>query len=423
MEFTTEQNSMIQTKIVPGNFGPLKGADANARITGPCGDTMEFWILIKNNCIHIATFTTDGCRHSILCGSAAASLATGLSLHIAKDIDPKQILAVAENIPVQSHHCALLAANTLKAAINHYQSKQNNPPKCDSCHKKACQDQPQTDRINRNQPPPLTPHPLKINHKILVLSGKGGVGKSMVAVNLATDLAMKGKKVGLLDIDIHGPSIPTMLGLINQPVQSTQDSITPIRVGNLRVMSIGFLLNNPDDAVIWRGPIKIKIIDQFLQNVHWGKLDYLIIDCPPGTGDEPLSICQRLETPQGALLVTTPQEVAAADVRKTVNFCRQLHIPIIGIVENMSEFFCPKCAEIIHIFDTGAGNRLASTFEIPFLGSIPIDPEITKASDQGKPFVQHSPHSAATLAFTQRITTPVLSLTKNNFSSKKTPNN
>ena len=228
-----------------------------------------------------------------------------------------------------------------------------------------------------------------IRHKVIVLSGKGGVGKSTVAVNLATALMMSGKRVGLLDVDVHGPSIPTMLGLEHETINGCEDGLLPIELGDMKIMSLGFLLQNPDDAVIWRGPMKMGVIKQFLMDVVWGDLDYLIIDSPPGTGDEPLSVCQLIGTLDGAVIVTTPQKVAAVDVRKSITFCRQLHVPVLGIVENMSGFACPKCGEVTQILPSGGGKRIAEDMTVPFLGSIPMDPKIAEASDSGRAFVHH----------------------------------
>jgi len=228
----------------------------------------------------------------------------------------------------------------------------------------------------------------RIRHKIVVLSGKGGVGKSTVAVNLATALMLSGKRVGLLDVDIHGPSIPTLLGLEQETIRGCEEGLLPIEQGALKVMSLGFLLKNPDDAVIWRGPMKTGAIRQFLEDVVWGDLDYLIIDSPPGTGDEPLSVCQLIEALDGAVIVTTPQKVAAVDVRKSITFCRRLQVPVLGVVENMSGFACPKCGEITHILPAGGGKRMAEDMHVPFLGSIPMDPEIAAAGDSGRAFIQ-----------------------------------
>jgi len=228
----------------------------------------------------------------------------------------------------------------------------------------------------------------RITHKIVVLSSKGGVGKSTVAVNLAVSLARKKFKTGLLDIDIHGPSVPKLLGLEKSKLFGTDDGkILPVEYDDfLKVMSVGFMLSEADDAVIWRGPLKYGIIKQFLKDVLWGNLDYLIVDSPPGTGDEPLSVCQLMEKPEGAVIVTTPQDVALVDVRKSITFCRQLNMPVIGVIENMSGFICPHCGNESKIFKSGGGKNMALDMSVPFLGSIPIDIGIVEKSDAGTPF-------------------------------------
>jgi ATP-binding protein involved in chromosome partitioning len=234
----------------------------------------------------------------------------------------------------------------------------------------------------------------RIKHKIVVLSGKGGVGKSTVAVNLAAALMMAGKRVGLLDVDIHGPSIPTMLGLERERIQGSEGGLLPIDISGLKVMSLGFLLQNQDDAVIWRGPMKMGVIKQFLKDVAWGDLDYLIIDSPPGTGDEPLSVCQLIGALDGAVIVTTPQKVAAVDVRKSITFCRQLQVPVLGVVENMSGFVCPKCGEVTQILPSGGGKRIAKDMNVPFLGAIPMEPKIAEAGDSGRAWFGQDPASS-----------------------------
>jgi len=240
----------------------------------------------------------------------------------------------------------------------------------------------------------------RIKHKILVLSGKGGVGKSTVAANLAMSLALAGKKVGLLDIDIHGPSVPKILGIEKEIVKTIGDTLLPVEMtGNLKVMSIGFLLRQSDDAVIWRGPMKYQMIKQFLKDVQWGILDFLIVDSPPGTGDEPLSIVQLLENADGAVIVTTPQEVALSDVRKCISFCNNLNLSVLGVLEKMSGFICPKCGEETDIFKSGGGEIMARQMGVPFLGRIPIDPQIVRACDSGQPYVQHYNLSQAALSF------------------------
>jgi len=251
----------------------------------------------------------------------------------------------------------------------------------------------------------------RIKRKILILSGKGGVGKSTVAANLALTLARAGKQVGLLDVDIHGPSIPKLLGLEAHAITGAGSSLLPVEFnGHLKVMSIGFVLQNRDDAVIWRGPLKMNAIKQFLQDVEWGDLDYLVIDCPPGTGDEPLSVAQLVENADGAIVVTTPQDIAILDVRKSVSFCRQLNLPVLGVIENMSGFVCPHCGKRADIFKAGGGETMAKDMDVPFLGRIPIDPRIVEASDSGTPYVQAYAESEAAQAFNKAVD-PIIAAT------------
>jgi len=244
-----------------------------------------------------------------------------------------------------------------------------------------------------------------VKHKILVLSGKGGVGKSTFSSQLSFALAENlEQQVGLLDIDICGPSIPRLLGLEGEQVHHSNVGWSPVFVQeNLGVMSVGFMLNNPDDAIIWRGPKKNALIKQFLKDVDWGELDYLVIDTPPGTSDEHLSIAQYLKStnPDGAVIITTPQEVALLDVRKEINFCKKVGLPIIGVVENMSGFVCPKCKTETKIFPptTGGAEKMAQEMGVPFLGRIPIDPRIARACDEGRFYLSEFPDSAATIAF------------------------
>jgi len=228
----------------------------------------------------------------------------------------------------------------------------------------------------------------RIKHKIIVLSGKGGVGKSTVASNLALSLAAKGRKTGLMDVDIHGPSIPRILGLEGSPVEVFDGELVPVPLAdNLKVVSVGFLLKGTDEAVIWRGPMKMGMIKQFIRDVVWDDLDYLVVDCPPGTGDEPLSVIQLMEELDGAVIVTTPQDLAIIDVRRSIQFCKTVNVPVLGVIENMSGFVCPHCGEKTDIFSTGGGEKMAAEMDVPFLGRIPIDPAIAKASDEGKPYI------------------------------------
>jgi len=250
----------------------------------------------------------------------------------------------------------------------------------------------------------LTKRMGNIAHKILVLSGKGGVGKSTVAVNLAVALKNAGKRVGILDVDVHGPSVPKLLGLDGAsvgmgPGVDGNAGMVPVDADGVQVMSIAFLLQGPGDPVIWRGPMKHGAISQLLGETEWGDLDYLVIDAPPGTGDEPLSVCQLVPDADGAVVVTTPQDLSVADVRRSIGFCRQLNMKVLGVVENMSGFVCPKCGERIDVFKSGGGRRLAEDMGVPFLGVVPLDPEVVGASDAGTPFVKLLEGSATADAF------------------------
>jgi ATP-binding protein involved in chromosome partitioning len=228
----------------------------------------------------------------------------------------------------------------------------------------------------------------KIKHKLIVLSGKGGVGKSTISANLAYALSMKRYNVGLLDSDLHGPTIPKMLGIEKKRPLPSDEGIEPVFVNsNLKVMSIGFLLSEQDSPIIWRGPLKMGAIKQFIGEVNWGNLDFLIIDLPPGTGDEPLSISQLIPNNDGAIIVTTPQDVALVSVRKSINFVKKMNYPIIGIIENMSGFKCPFCKKSIDIFKSGGGEKASLDFKVPFLGKVPIDPCIVETGDEGEPYL------------------------------------
>ena len=227
-----------------------------------------------------------------------------------------------------------------------------------------------------------------IKHKCMVMSGKGGVGKSTVATNLAVTLAMEGYRVGLMDADIHGPNIPKMMGIEDERPSAAVEGLVPISTPyGLKVMSIGFFLQSKDDAIIWRGPLKHNLIKQFLGDVHWGELDFLIVDLPPGTGDEALTIAQLAPNLSGAVIVTTPQDVATMDARKSVKFIQKLEVPVLGIIENMSGMICPHSKEPIDLFGKGGGKKIADELAVPFLGSIPIDIDMRIAGDEGRPFI------------------------------------
>jgi ATP-binding protein involved in chromosome partitioning len=246
----------------------------------------------------------------------------------------------------------------------------------------------------------------KIQHKIAVISGKGGVGKSTVTVNLATAFAMHGhaNRVGILDADIHGPSVPKIIGLQGQRLQVGPPGVFPAVASlGIKVVSMDFLLPDENAPVIWRGPLKMTAIRQFLSDIVWGTLDVLLIDLPPGTGDEPLSVAQLLPELDGVIIVTIPSEVSQIVVKKAVTFARKLGIPIIGILENMSGFICPKCGTRSDIFQSGGGQKISSELNAPFLGSIPIDQKISKDSDMGKSFIVEDADSPASKAFMEIV--------------------
>ncbi|MEM3695047.1 MAG: Mrp/NBP35 family ATP-binding protein [Candidatus Bathyarchaeia archaeon] len=246
----------------------------------------------------------------------------------------------------------------------------------------------------------------KVRHKIAVISGKGGVGKSTVTVNLAVAFAVHGhaNRVGILDADIHGPSVPKILGLAGQRLQAGPPGVFPV-LGSLgiKVVSMDFLLPDENAPVIWRGPLKMTAIRQFLSDIVWGELDILLIDLPPGTGDEPLSIAQLLPELDGVIIVTIPSEVSQMVVKKAVTFSRRLGMPIIGVIENMSGFVCPNCGAKVDIFQSGGGMKIAEELAIPFLGSIPIDQKISEASDKGTPFIVEHADSPASKAFMEIV--------------------
>ncbi len=239
-----------------------------------------------------------------------------------------------------------------------------------------------------------------IKHKVVVLSGKGGVGKSTISANLGIAFAKEGADVGILDVDIYGPTIPKILGLEGVHPQVSENSIIPIQGPlNVKVMSMGFLLTNSDDAVAWRGPLVAKAITQFLSDVQWGALDVLVVDLPPGTGDEILSILQSIPGVDGTLIVSTPQEVAVLGARRSIQLTQMMGVNVLGVVENMGEYVCPKCGERYRMFGEGAVEKAAIDYGVPYLGSLPLDPRIVRMSDEGTPFVIAAPESESARAF------------------------
>ncbi len=242
----------------------------------------------------------------------------------------------------------------------------------------------------------------KIKHKILVMSGKGGVGKSTISTNLALSLANRGFKVGLMDVDLHGPDICRMLGLtqsITEVAGKEDGLVPPMRYNdNLKVISLEYMMENRDDPVIWRGPMKNQAIRQFIADINWGELDYLVIDSPPGTGDEPMTVASTIKDAI-ALVVTTPQEISLADVRKSLNFCKHVKLRVLGVVENMSGFICPHCDKPVDLFKSGGGSRMAADFGVPFLGAVPVDPKVVSGGDEGAPYLAGDSDSPAVTAF------------------------
>ena len=242
-----------------------------------------------------------------------------------------------------------------------------------------------------------------IKHKFLVMSGKGGVGKTSVAANLAIALSKKGAQVGLMDVDLHGPDIPRMLGLKGLlDISADRRMVPKFYSDNLKVVSMDSLSQDTDKALIWRGPLKMNVIRQFISDAYWGSLDYLIVDSPPGTGDEPLSVAQTIPGAK-AVIVTTPQEISLADIRKSINFCRTIKMPILGLIENMSGFVCPHCGESVDLFGTGGGFRTAAAMNVPFLGRIPFDPKMVKCTDAGESYMEKYSDSEVTQAYNEII--------------------
>lgn len=240
----------------------------------------------------------------------------------------------------------------------------------------------------------------EIKFKLIVGSNKGGVGKSTVTTNLACALAQKGFKVGLADADLHGPNIPKLLNAENIRLRSEETGILPFETQNgLKVASLGFLIEDPNMHIAWRDAVKYDFIIELLGNINWGPLDYLLIDLPPGTGNEQITIIDFIGEVDGAIIVTTPQDLALLDARKMISFVRDSNVPIVGIIENMSTLTCPHCAKEIDVFRKGGGMRLAEELVLPYLGSIPLDAEITLQSDNGKPIVLSKPQSLAARAF------------------------
>ncbi len=262
----------------------------------------------------------------------------------------------------------------------------------------------------------------RVKNVVAIASGKGGVGKSTVSSNLAVALAQTGAKVGLVDADIYGPNIPLMMGFTNKPdlFGNEQNKIIPLMRHGIKLMSIGFFIGEDDSPVIWRGPMVHGAINQFLRDVDWGELDYLLVDLPPGTGDAPLSLSQLVPV-AGVVIVTTPQDVALQDVVKGIGMFERLQVPIIGVIENMSYFCCPHCNGTTEIFGQGGGQRLSEKYNLPFLGRIPLDVRVREAGDRGLPVVLSAPESPLAAAFRAAAEQVAASVSRLAYQSEATP--
>lgn len=367
----------------PRHYGPLKVFHGRARITGACGDTMEFWLKVKDDRVEKVSFITDGCGPSLASGSMASTLAAGKPVVEAAVLRQKDILKALGGLPPAVEHCALLAADTLQAACADYFRRRDG---------RAAPAEGEMENREEEAPPVRLS---RIGRIIIVLSSKGGTGKSTVAVNLAAALSAAGNRVGLLDADITGPAVPVMLGLERRGIANRGSALLPATAGEWRVISLGLLPEDPENGPDWRGPEKQQVIERFLGDTEWGELDFLVIDCPPGLGDEPLAVRELVDERLEALVVTTPQRLAAEAGREAVLFCRRRGIKVLGVVENMAGFACPDCGRSTRIFRAGGGRKIADGLKVPFLGSIPIDPAIAECGDRGWIFLDHHPESPA----------------------------
>lgn len=374
----------------PRYYGRLEVCNGYARITGGCGDTMAFWLEVEDDRIKQVSFITDGCGPSLASGSMAASLAAGRPLIEAAVLRGKDILQALGGLPGPVTHCASLAADTLQAACAEYLQRADKTPRSVGDSEAGGENRAETgegtglsDRLSR------------IKRLIILLSGKGGTGKSTLAVNLAADLTALGQQVGLLDGDITGPAAAVMLGLERKGIANHGPSLLPATARGIKVISLGLLPESAEEAPVWRGPEKSQVIARFLTGTEWGELDFLIIDCPPGLGDEPLTIRELAGDRLEAVVVTTPQKLSAEAARGAILFCRRHKIGVLGVVENMAAFDCPGCRRMSRIFRAGGGRKISDDLKVPFFGSIPIDPKITECGDRGRIFIEDYPASPA----------------------------
>ncbi len=331
----------------PRNMGIMPVFDGHGSVAGSCGDSMDMWIRVQDDEIVDARFATDGCGSSIACGSMTTELARSRSLAGIAMLCPKDVLEALAGFPDESAHCAELAVDALKA---------------------ACQDYFRSIPMGG------------ISRKFLVVSGKGGVGKTTVAVHLARRLRNSGAKVGLLDADIHGPSVPSLLGTGPVFLEKNGDRLMAHDHAGIKVVSMGFLVPDLDRAVTLRGPRKTMLVRQFLREVDWGDIDAMVVDTPPGTGDELLTVVKSAGPIEGAIVVATPQEVSIVGARRAIAFCREMDVPVIGVLENMAGVRCAHCGN-----STGGGwatRKMTEELGVPFLGSLPTDPRQGGADSQ-----------------------------------------
>ena len=399
----------VGSRTTPLNFGPMRDSHAHGRVADSRGDTLEVWLRMDGVKILKASFTSDGDQTAMDCASLAVHLSQGRTLGEMRRFQAVDVLeAMGQPGNGEALLGAELALRTLAMALRDYEkalkAQDEQEPHCGSgcgegCEETCCEGcDHQEEGGTQARSAVGGPGVGQVRRRILVMSGKGGVGKSTVAVNLALGFAAEGLMAGLLDADLHGPSVPKLLGLERDTLQTQGQTLLPVELGTLKVMSMGFALK-PDQAAIWRGPMKAGVIEQFVKQVQWDALDVLVVDCPPGTGDEHLSVHQALGQVEGAVIVTTPQEVATLDARKAITFCRSSRIPVLGIVENMSGFICPACATCTPIFQTGGGARLAAELGLPFLGSLPLDPSVGAGGETGRPRLFAGGVDAAARAF------------------------
>lgn len=388
----------------PRHYGRLEAYNGYARITGDCGDTMAFWLEVEDDRIKQISFITDGCGPSLASGSMAATLAADRPLIEAAVLRGKDILQALSGLPEAVEHCASLAADTLQAACVDYLQREDKTPRASDDPEGVEKTRAE---IGESEKPPdwLS----RIKRLIIILSGKGGTGKSTLAVNLAADLTAMGKQVGLLDSDITGPAAAVMLGLERKGIANRGPSLLPATTRGIKVISLGLLPESTEEAPAWRGPEKSQVISRFLTGTEWGELDFLIIDCPPGLGDEPLTIRELAGDRLEAVIVTTPQKLSAEAAREAILFCHRQKIGVLGVVENMAAFDCPGCQRTNKVFRAGGGRKISDDLKVPFFGSIPIDPMITECGDRGRIFIEDHPTSPAREiihGITRRIVAP-----------------